>query len=143
MLVKIAENHYINSDRIEELFTHDNDPCIRFAGNPMPLSISVAAADHLKVILDVNETLVTPEQLAAQPAQSSASKVAQALRDQFPFGATFTQLESILNMPEDQLAFTLGTLLEERIVTKNVEAEFSATLFYHASSAPGTSPVDF
>ncbi len=145
MLIKVANNTYINSDRLTAITPHPNKPdafLLILAGCNIEVSGNVVA--FLTVTLDTDDSLVTepqapesesPASPTAPPELSLASRVAIHLRDSGS-GQTFTALQAVF-ADADELA--LMNALQEltanniaRIALAKIENAIE-TVFIHSS----------
>lgn len=129
MLIKIAEDTFINSDHIVSIIPAllTNPPAIKMLNGEVYLTTS-------EVVTYITETLDASTAFTEEkPAELSlASRIALYLRD-FSVGLTFEQI--IANYPDcksTQLATELSNLIRSntiRALHSDVE-----TLYYHASN---------
>lgn len=126
MIVKISEHYYINTDYLVDIDYEDTqdtgevDIHLAHSGVETRRTVSVVAADYLLALLDANDALIDPnrfeQELILHPP-SLQTRVAQALRYDFPQGATFSVLATHLDVDKSSIRYELVELECGNVIT--------------------------
>lgn len=147
MLIKVRDNFYLNSDRIDSIAFYEseqeyislyqrgtdlfNGPCAIVVSGACAYQISQDAARYVLAMMEVKDALITD----SAPAQVNLkSRIAVLLRDTWQ-GPSLTFLHAVLEDEISEIETALEALIAEQVVIAIPEGDCAELAYYHKSSA--------
>lgn len=152
MFVKIARDHFINTNNIEELYRLPNEltgnSWIVITHTKSTLSITAEAAAHLLAVVEAQSAISFPGEpnyidvsTMTPESQPLTSRIAQLLRDELPQGATMDILMDLLHADYHKIYAAVDTLLSERVAILGA-FDGGKSLIFHAIHKPQPSAIE-
>lgn len=144
MLIKVSTQDYINPDIVAFIVFRfsDTDPSgetaeVTLQGIAKCLPLPGMIARGLLEFMEVNDSLIMPDEAGAPPVATLKSRIAVALRDTWK-GATLEQLEAVLSTNKKEAGISAVKAALAELEAEHVIVRINSLYYHNASSEAQT-----
>jgi hypothetical protein len=141
MIVKISDTLYLNTDHITTIQLVGKQSETNQRGFVVTMvtglcqTITETAGNYLLELLEMNESMMTAEEIADIRPANLDTRIAQLLRDQL-YGAKREQIASLIHEDDlNKVEAALQILVDENVLV------WVDGIFYHKTNSPISSPA--